>query len=347
MKIGMMSAWNQDAGPAICAELIGRQWVEDGHNVRIFSYIPSDLHGIAIVGKDEEFVCRCFSTGGKGYLDPRPILECNFDVFITNNLGMFPMDELVKIFPLIKRTAKAVNIIHESGIPSNPSFYNFDWDRIVCFDARYKNFLSKVYPPGLINIIPHPLHPWEPGDKIEARKKLNLPLDRHILFIFGQGLGEKLKIFGSLRVLSRRYNILLVIVSLQPPGPLEENGLKIEFRKEIPDLDRLYDYLHAADALIINRGLGERKVVVSTTIFQTLGSGCPVLAYDSNFVENIPDEVIIKYRSSENFEAKLARLFEEGDVRDRLKRAQEEYVRGHSPEKIAKAYLKLFLGGGR
>ena len=170
MKIGMMTAWNQNAGPAICAELIGRQWVKDGHTVRIFSYVPSDLHGTAITGKDEDFVYRCFGTVGKGYLDARPILECNFDFFITNDLGMFPMDGLAKIFPLIKRTAKTINIIHESGLPSNPSFYGFDWDRIVCFDARYKNFLSKVYPPGLISIIPHPVCPWKPGDKAEAGK---------------------------------------------------------------------------------------------------------------------------------------------------------------------------------
>ena len=345
MKIGMMSAWNQDAGPAVCAELIGRQWVKEGHEVRIFSHILSGFHGRAIMGEDEEFVCRCFSTGEKDYLDPGPILEHNFDVFITNDLGMFPMDELAKIFPLIKKTAKAVNIIHESGIPSNPSFYNFDWDRIVCFDTRYKNFLLKAYPPGLISIIPHPVRPWKPGDKIEARKKLNLPSDGHVLFIFGQELSEKLKILGSLRVLSKKYNILLVIVSLQPPGRFEENGLKIEFRKEILDLDRLHDYLHATDALIVNRGWRERKVAVSTTIFQSLGSGCPVLAYDSNFVENIPDEVIIKYSSYEEFEKKLVCLFEDRDKRDILKKVQEEYVRRHSPEKIAKAYLELFAEG--
>ncbi len=42
----------------------------------------------------------------------------------------------------------------------------------------------------------------------------------------------------------------------------------------------------------------------------------------------------------------MSAFFEDGDVREALKRAQEEYVRGHSPEKIANAYLKL-LGGVR
>lgn len=343
MNIGMMTAWNQDAGPAICAELIGREWVKDGHNVKIFSYIRSGLHGTAIVGKDEDFVYRCFSTNRKGYLDPAPILESNLDLFVTNGLGMFPMDGLAKIFPLIKRKAKTVNIIHESRLPSDTSFYDFDWDGIICFDTRYKSFLRRVYPPELITIIPHPLHPWKPGDKTEARKKLNLPLDKRIVFVFGHTLNKKLEISGSLRVLSKRHNILLLIASLyEPPEVSKETDLEIEFRKEAPDLVRLYDYLHAADALVINNGIEEGRAVVSTTIFQTLGAGCPVLACDSNPVETVPDEVIIKYRSYEEFEKKLALLFESPDVAKALKKAQEEYVREHSPQKIGKGYIQLF-----
>jgi hypothetical protein len=342
MKIGMMAAWNQDAGPAICAELIGRQWVEEGHEVRIFSYVLSDFHGTAIVGKDEEYVFRCFSTVRKGYLDPRPILESKPDLFIVQDLGMLPMDELFKIFPLLKRSAKTVNVIHDSGLSPNPSFYQFEWDRIVCFDQRYRDFLTRVYPDELIKIIPHPLQPWRTGDRQEARKRLSLPKDKHILLVFGQGLDEKLKILGSLRGLEKKYNILLLIVSLQEPGSLKESGLGIEIRREVPPLERLYDYLHAANALIINRGLGEEKVVISSTACQCLGSGCPLLVYDSKLVEAIPDDVIIKYRSYEELQQNLASLFEDGERPRRLRQAQENYVRENSPERIAKVYLELF-----
>lgn len=341
MNIGMMTAWNQDAGPAICAQLLARQWMKDGHKVKIFSYVLSGFHGTAIVDKDEEFVHRCFSVKEDGYLDPKPILECNFDIFITNDLGMFPMAELARVFPLIKRTAKTINIIHESILPVESSFYNFDWDKIVCFDKRYKNFLSRAYPSQLISIIPHPIYPWRYGDKINTRKKLNLPLDKYILFVFGQKLGEKLRILGSLRVLSKRYNILLLIVSLQSPGHLKENGLTIEFRKEAPDLDRLYDYLHAADVLIINKGLLEKNVVVPTTIYQCLGSGCPILAYDSNLVELIPETVVIRYRTYEELGKNLIRCFEDEEWMKKLRRDQEDYVKKYSPERIARAYLAV------
>ena len=341
MKIGMMTAWNQDAGPSICAELIGRQWVKEGHQVKIFSYVLSDFHGTAIVGKDEDYVCRCFSTGGKGYLDPRPILKSRFDVFIIQDLGMLPMDELFKIFPLIKRTAKAINVIHDTELHPNPSFYQFGWDKIVCFDKRYKDFLTSVYPEELIKIIPHPLYPWRSGNRPKARKKLNLPENRYIIFVFGHGLDEKLKIIGSLRELTKRYPILLLIVSSQDTGPLKENGLGIEIRKEAPDLERLYDYLHAVDALVINKGFGEGKVVVSTTAYQCLGSGCPILACDSNLVETIPDDVIIKYRSYEEFGESLVNLFEDKEKVKKLRQVQENYVRENSPERIARAYIEF------
>ncbi len=56
MKIGMMTAWNQDAGPAIHAELVGREWVKMDHELRIFSFLKSDFHGTAIVDQDEEYM---------------------------------------------------------------------------------------------------------------------------------------------------------------------------------------------------------------------------------------------------------------------------------------------------
>lgn len=82
-------------------------------------------------------------------------------------------------------------------------------------------------------------------------------------------------------------------------------------------------------------------MVVSTTTYQCLGSGCPILAYDSNLVETIPNDVIIKYRSHKEFEDSLVNLFEDKEKVKRLRQAQENYVKENSPEKIAKAYLEL------
>ena len=79
MKIAMVSAWNEDSGASIHAELIGREWVKMGHDLKVFSFFTYDFHGTAIVGKDEDYVVRCFTTSAceSPYLDPRLILEAD------------------------------------------------------------------------------------------------------------------------------------------------------------------------------------------------------------------------------------------------------------------------------
>ena len=105
MKIAMLSAWNEDSGASTHAELIGREWVKMGHDLRVFSFFPHDFHGTVLVGKDEDYVLRCFTTSScpTPYLDPRHILEANFEIFVVQDLGMLPKNGLAKIFHYIQR----------------------------------------------------------------------------------------------------------------------------------------------------------------------------------------------------------------------------------------------------
>jgi hypothetical protein len=105
MKIGMMCAWNSDSGASVHAELIGRSWVELGHEVRIFSFYKHDFHGTQIVGEDEDYVVRCFTTSKASppKLDPVPILTADYDVFVVQDLGMLPKDALGKIFGYVRK----------------------------------------------------------------------------------------------------------------------------------------------------------------------------------------------------------------------------------------------------
>ena len=57
-------------------------------------------------------------------------------------------------------------MIHERMLSSKPSFYQFEWDAIVCVDRRYVDFLKKAFPEGKIYVIPHPYNKWTVGDKI-------------------------------------------------------------------------------------------------------------------------------------------------------------------------------------
>jgi len=139
MEIGMMAAWNQTSGVSIHAELVGRTWVEQGHHLRVFSFIEKDYHGRSLVGQDEDYVTRCFGTSRlTNFLDPRPFLENEYEIFVAQDVEMVPMDKLQKIFHIIKRKSKTIHVVHDSELSEDASFYQHDWDALVCFNMRFQ-----------------------------------------------------------------------------------------------------------------------------------------------------------------------------------------------------------------
>ena len=343
VKIAMMSAWNEDSGVSIHAELIGREWVKMGHDLKVFSFFTHDFHGTAIVGKDEDYVVRCFTTSGADspYLDPRPILQADFEIFITQDLGMLPKDCLGKIFHHIQRKANTVTVIHDNRPSGDPSFYQFEWDRIVCFDRRYEEFLKEYHPEEKICLIPFPCMPLQRGDKEASRAKLGLPQDNKIILVFGQRLKEHIPVLPHIRDVSRQIPCLLLVVSQKDLDVLQGMGIgNIEIRRESPSIGRLYDYLHASDVLIIHRSPCN-GVVVSSTAYQCLGSGCPILASNTNFFETMRD-VVVTYSDFEEFKLNLRDLLTEGAKYRTSQRALGSFLELNSAEAVARRYIDLF-----
>ena len=343
MKIAMMSAWNTDSGVSVHAELIGREWVKMGHQLQVFTFYHSDFHGTAIVAEDEDYVVRCFTTSGcvNPYLDPRPILSADYDVFVVQDLGMLPQDELAKIFHRIRKKASTITIIHDSGPSPDPSFYQFDWDRIVCFDYRYKAFLQNYHPVDRICTIPFPCHPLQKGNQQEARVKLGLPEKKKIILIFGQRVKEHLPLFPVIKEVNSHLPLLLLVVSQKDVDELKGlEGIEMEIRKESPPLALLYDYLHASDIVILHRNPCD-GVVVSSAAFQCLGSGCPILARQSPFFETLR-EVVITYSDFQEFKESLIDLLQRGEKYQSSQKSLEEFIKRNSAEAVAKKYIDLF-----
>jgi len=354
MKIGMMSRWNTPCGVSMHAELVGRAWIRMGHRVKVLA--PKEW-GKPLTREDESYVTRCYRLNypinGKEtgwFFNKAPFLD-NFDVFIVQNLERMPMEDLLLVFPKIRENAKTVLIIHEGSAPKNVNFYKFKFDAIVCFDERYKNkFLQKIFPGEKIHIIPYPCHPLKKGDKEKARKILSLPLNKKIIFNYGLDVFRHLHLLPTLERLSKRYPLVfLTLTEDQDWYNLFEAAKKrynfIELRRGPISMDLLYTYLHASDALIFHKG-PVQSVVVSSTIYTCLGSGCPILAYDTNFIENFNEEIIrykILYEEyGKDLSRKLEDVFEKREnVRLTLKKA-EEFVKKNSSYEVGKRFIELF-----
>ncbi|MGB2727540.1 MAG: hypothetical protein WBD09_03565 [Halobacteriota archaeon] len=349
MKIGMMSLWNAANGPSIHAEFIGREWIKRGHSLVLFSarkhpdFRPTQQ-------EDEDFVFRhfdvneIFPTTKADSFNHTPLLEEDYEVFVAQNVERLPTKELLDVFPKIREKAITVLVVHEGFPPKDPLFYKFNWDAIVCFDQRYRDFLVRFFPKEIIHIIPYPCHPLKPGDKKEARRKLGLPLDDKIVFSFGFSLEEIKEVLPALGVLKKEHLFKYLIIA-NPESKLEHRELrKWQEKYDFMDvgikalsLDALYDYLHACDVLLIPKESSKHRAVISSTVCQTLGSGCPILFHDSNYVELHGNE-IVKYRGLDDMKLKLADLFDGKFDIEKTK----SYLRENNASRVADRFIQLF-----
>lgn len=340
MRIAMMSAWNTDSGVAIHAEPLGRAWVDMGHRLIVFSFIKDDFHGEGFTGEDEDYVIRCFGTReGTNFLDPRPILTTDFDIFVVQDVGMLPVEKLAKIFPLIKNRAGTIHIVHENRLPKDAWFYQFDWDKVVYFDHR-QEFLKKVYPDA--TFIPFPCFKIRQKDKLKAKECLGLPQDKKIVYSFAQrgyhpyllDLPDQLKDKAViLHLLSRECQM---VEAVSPPDWM------IIRREDTLKRERFDDYLFASDVAIFHKFQSRYHAVVSSTVFQALGCGCPIFVPEkSDFFHPLQNEVI-RYGDIEELNKELIEIIEDKEKAKRLIDQAKGYVLMNSPQKIAERYIELF-----
>jgi len=340
----MMSRWNIPCGVSIHAELIGRAWVEMGHELKVLAPLEWENFQSDV---DEPFIKRCYRmpkpNRKEGYFfDPEPFINLDYDIFVVQNLEILPMEDLLKIYPIIRNKSKTVFIVHEGKPPKDPTFYKFEWDAVVCFDERYKRFLEKIYPKEKIFIIPYPCHPILYGDKIEARKKLGLPLDKKIIFNYGIGVYRHLHLLPTIKRVNKDYPLILLTMTHIPDWYELFEAVKsiypfIDLRKGDIPIKELYTYLHASDALLVHKDSAE-AVVVPSTAFLCLGSGCPILAYDTNFFEVFNEEVI-KYSE---LEVALKEVFEGSQKVKKTLENAERFVKMNSSFVIAEKFIRLF-----
>ena len=347
MRIALMGGWNLASGASIHSELLGRELAKN-NDLLVLSFYRDSSHGLCFTRKDEKYVVRCFTKYGdkNPRLDPTPFIKKDYDLFIVEDLGMLPIELLAKIFPKIKKKAKTINVIHDGKPSSKPGFYKFDWDAVVCFDERYKNFLKKKYPKEKIHIIPYPSLPLNPGNKEKSRKQLNLPKNKKIIFLFGRLAADLTSEFIAIYKLAFKYDILLLVVSddkgtIAKIGKVRDNNFELELMDKDLTLDELYQYLHASDVLLYPKPPSSH-VVVSSTIFQCMGSLCPIVAYDSNFVSTFSDE-IFKYKNNKELELCLSEIFKKGEKYKKVMSSVKAYLKKNSSVKVAQMFEKLFL----
>jgi len=348
MKIAMMVPWNVACGVSIHAELLGRELVKEEHELKVFA--PVEMQKV-YTAPDEPFVTRCYSmwrspelTLKDLWLDSKPFLESAHDFFVVQNLELLPIYKLIKIFPEIKRKAKTILVIHEGRKHCfSKDYLAFDWDATVCFDERYKKEFSYVFPPSKIHIIPYPAHPRMFGDKVAARKELKISQDQKVIFSYGIGFQNRLAPLPVLEKLSHSFPLkyLAVIHEIPYRELIDEAKARynfLEVREEALPLTKLYTYLHASDVHLLWKFSQDPNLLVCSSAYLTLGSGCPILINDSGYAQDLGGEVF-KFKDLDDLHKMLVQIF---NGRKPDPRAVENFISRKEAPKVASSFVELF-----
>ncbi len=354
-NIALMSSWNAACGVSIHAELIGRGFINQGHNLMVFAPITyEDDHTYLWFNDDESFVKRNFSFLRYGdkyknekllsylYLDPSMVDE-DFDVFIVEKPTSIPLNKLLPLFDKIKKKAKTIAIFHEGILPENPYFYKFDWDSIIVFDERYKGLFSTVFPEDRIHIVPFPCYKPKQINKKKARNALNLNEDDNIIFTYG-------RFYLLPEVLSQIKKTHYKVIYLCMVRSIDKFNKLYKLSKRFPFFelrlsrypvfsDEFHNFLFSSDAVIFYRRSALHNPV-SSSAHVCLGFLRPLICPDNEFFYTFSNEVI-KYKDVDEIIVKIRDVLENGDKIDETLKAAKRYVEENSAKKIAKRILEL------
>ena len=357
MRIAIMSPWNDCCGVSVHAELIGKAWMNQGHEIVVFAPTDERVGGrVPVETEDERFVYRnweMYRYGAKVedessldlHFDPSPILKEDYDLFVIEKPCLTPLGKLLKIFDVVKRKATTIAVMHEGRVPKNVNFYKFDWDVITFFDERYKKLLADGIPADKTYIVPYPCHPIVEGNTQEARSKLDLPWDEDtkIILAYGIRLKNLREVFPIFKKLRKTYDVVLLMLASHEESVRAAMDIAREykftmFRKEAPPMSRLYTYFHASNAILVHKGPAD-YLPTSSTVHLCLGSMRPILCPDNNFVE-VFDGEIMKYSNLDELRERLVDVFEGRNVQSILSNARK-YVTRNSASNIANILMRL------
>jgi len=340
MKIGILSRWNATCGVSMHAELLAWEFIKMGHEIKVFApYVETANRWWhhRIIKEDEPFVIRCYAElrpkdfkGGS--LDFDNILKGDFDFFVVESYTSIPYREVEELVRKLK--CEKVAVIHE-GSRSHLRYSNLRvFDSLVVFDERYINEILYDYR-DITRVIPYPCHPVEKGNRKFAEDILTF-------FSFGrQPLGEYVDYIKALDWLAERYDFVYRIIRsdgflpFQKPWIEQSNG-RISNRE-------LYARLHSADIHLLPKGK-TKFVVVSSTLFQCLGSLVPTVVPNTRHFETLDEQMlpVVVYKDVEDLKTKLIELIENDELRARIINAAEKYVEQNEVGRVARKFLELF-----
>ena len=367
IKIIIMGSWNTDGGVSRHTTPVGEWLIGREYEIKVFTHYKECPHGYPLDVEDEDFVHRCFTASGKkipgrttfdSELLLKAVEEEGFNIFLAEDLGILPMEELLAIFPRIKAGAKTILLNHDnSPKPDDSPFWKFDWDAIANFLPEQDGFMKERYSAEKVHCVEFPAYPVSRGDRIKSCEKVDLPADRNIILAFGEynmvdflpAICEMKKNDPSIFLLAhvydeeRKVKLEVQIAEMRKTNPYIGYD---EIRVENGSWQQRREYVRASKAVIFDKGEGimGSGAILSSTAYQVIGWGTPILARDNLFFSPFRGGELLKYKNDSELTEYVNILVNEGREREKIIARADEFAINHSPGKTVSIFLELFNG---
>jgi len=351
VRIAVVSRWNATCGISLHAELLVREWFREGHEVVVFAptieSASMDWHHRVLERGDEPWVTRCYEECGTNpncRVDLGGVASRDFDVLLIEVYRRLPLTYLKQLVSVARRKAKVVAVLHEGSKEVVETVVSTGFNAVVVFDGRYVNevlasHLHKLK--GRLAIIPYPCM-----RTLEVEpKRPPFAEGKQLLFSFGRQPPEEYRDYMVVaRELVKRYDLVYWII--RSNSYLKADGSWVKQWLRRPPIEELYSYLKAADIHLLPKGRTKR-VVISSTVYQTLGALTPTVVPDVRYVETIPTDErgfgpVVKYRGLDDLRRKVVEIIEDDSLRSMVVSLARDFVNRFRSDKIASKYVELF-----
>ncbi len=346
MKIGILSRWNATCGVSLHAEMVGRELLRRGYEILVFApYLESANRWWhhKLIRPDEDFVIRCYEEippeGGEGKLDINKVLEHDFEFLIVESYEKIPYRGVEKLVKILKEKGiPAIAVIHE-GAYEEIRYKDMNlFEKVCVFDERFvKEVLKDRVKEEKIEVIPYPCYPVREGKRKFAEDGLIR------FFSFGrQPKEEYCPYLETLRVL-RKYipNVHYKVIRAIEPLRFQEEWFSQEER--ILDYEDIIKELHNTDIHLLPKG-NSKRVVVSSTLYQVLGSLTLTVVPDNRFFETLPhgeEAPVIFYKDVEELINNLKEVIKNGELREKIRENARRFVEENDVKKITDRFEGL------
>lgn len=347
-------------------------------DIRLAENRPQVIHtkdDIQITFQQSHANVLAHSPGNKNIIPDKIVLLSTWNVkcgiatytnHLLDHLNSVHKSNLFTVFPVnngaIQGTidAKLLHLQHEYGIihtpPSSDSKMIITWhtvpaninNTIRSYEAKVKNIVafivhsepsrSYIHTSKDVHVVSHGSVLMPEMKKEDAKKALNIKIDKPIGFVFGFQSGDKN--YGELIDAAKDTGIHLMISGAahgaRTKSQCISNNEHVTFLNTYLTEDQVNLYASASDILLFDYAQ-HSQYSVSGAMHRIVGSGRPVICSDIRHFSDI--DIALKFRDLNGLECAIVKALEE---QESLGKLSLEYAKKTSWENVAQRHIEIY-----